>query len=141
MANRLRFFMTADDEQAFLRFLRRFELEVYPVRVPAQWKTFIAGEETWPLLPEDGAYLAAAQIGPVLVDRIKRGPDKGAWRVDEVRSPVIYFERSRTNPEGELTSGQLWAELNWTPQTGRRRAAPDRFRSVVLQIEDELRRR
>lgn len=141
MANRLRFFMTAEDEQAFLRSLRRFELEVYPARVPPAWKVFIAGAETWIQMPEEAAYLAASQIGPVLVDRIKRGPDKGAWRVDEVRSPVIYFERSRINSEGELTSGELWAELNWTPQTGRRRAAPDRFRSMVLEIEEELRRR
>ncbi len=120
MANRLRFFMTVEDEQAFLRFLRRLQLEVYPIRVPPDWKTFLAGEETWSMLPDEAAYLAAAEIGPVLVDRIKRGPDKGWLRVDEVRSPVIYFERSRTNSEGDLTSGQLWAELNWTPQTGRR---------------------
>ena len=91
------------------------------------------------MLPEEAAYLAAAEIGPVLVDRIKRGPDKGWLRVDEVRSPVIYFERSRTNSEGDLTSGQLWAELNWTPQTGRRHTAPDRFRSLVLEVEAELR--
>lgn len=141
MANRLRFFMTVKDEQAFVRFLRRFELEVYPIRVPPSWKAFVAGEETWSLLPEEAAYLSAAQIGPVAVDRIKRGPDKGYWRIDEVRSPVIYFQRSGTNSAGELTSGELWAELNWTPQTGRRRAAPDSFRSLVLAVEGELRRR
>lgn len=141
MADRLRFFMAVEDERAFLRFVRRFELEVYPVRIPPQWTTFVAGEEAWDSFPEDAAYLAASKLGPVLVDKLKRGPDKGWWRVDEVRSPVIHFERSRTNDAGELLSGQLWAELNWTPETGRTRTAPDRFRSLVLEVEGELRRK
>jgi hypothetical protein len=71
---------------------------------------------------------------------VKRGPDKGSWRVDEVRSPVIYFERSRINDQGELASGCLWAGLEWTPQTGRRYAAPDRFRSLFQEVEHHLRK-
>ncbi len=141
MASNIRYFMTDEDELAFLRFLRRFRFEVYPVRVPPDWKTFEVGEETRDRLPEDALYLAAADSGPVRVDKIKRGPDKGAWRVDEVRSPVIYLERCRRNEAGELLSGELWTQLDWTPETGRRYAAPDRFRTSFLQIERELRRR
>ncbi len=139
MAINIRFFMTEQDELAFLRLLGRFRLEVYPVRVSPDWKTFYASEETRDRLPEDAAYLAAADLGPVRVDKVKRGPDKGSWRVDEVRSPVIFFERSKRNEEGELMSGQLWTQLDWTPQTGRRYAAPDRFRTLFLEIERRAR--
>ncbi len=136
MANSLRFFMSPEDELAFLRFLGRFQLEVYPIRVPPDWTPFRANEQCQAQLPEEAAYLAASEIGNVLVDRVKRGPDKGSWRVDEVRSPVIFFERSRRNEENELVSGKLWAELEITPQTGRRDAGPDKFRRLYLEIED-----
>ena len=135
MANLLRFFMTPEDEVAFFRMLERFELEVYPRRVPPDWKPFRATADAVPRLPAEEAYLAASAIGPVEVDRVKRGPDKGHWRVDEVRSPVIYFGRSQTNEDGELVGGSLWAELEVTPQTGRRNAAPDRFRQLFNEIE------
>ena len=135
MATIFHFFLAPDDERAFLRFLERFELEAYPIRIPPDWQAFGVGEATLNALPPDALYLAASQIGPVQVDRIKRGPDKGSWRVDEVRSPVIYFERSRPGEEGELLSGKLWAELDVTPQTGRRSAAPERFRRLVLEVE------
>lgn len=140
MANVLRFFMAPDDEVAFFRNVARFELEVYPVRVPPQWKPFLASEKTVEQIPEDECYLAASQIGDVLVDKVKRGKDKGAWRVDEVRSPVIYFERSRRNDEGELVSGKMWAELDITPQTGRRDAAPDKFRVLFTEIHEWLKK-
>lgn len=136
MANVLPFFMTSDDEVAFFRYLERFVLEVYPRRVPPDWKPFRATAENLPRLPDEEAYLAATELGPVLVDKVKRGPDKGAWRVDEVRSPVIFFERSRLNEEGELLSGKLWGELDITPQTGRKDAAPDRFRRLYLEIDE-----
>lgn len=126
--------MVHEDEAAFLRFVERFHLEVYPRRVPEGWAPFIAAPQALERLPEE-AYLAASEIGPVLVDRVKRGPDKGAWRVDEVRSPVLFFERSRRTKEGALLPGQLWAELEVTQQTGRRTGTPDRFRALVLEVE------
>jgi hypothetical protein len=140
MAESIRFLMAPEDETAFVRFLARYRLEVYPVRIPPNWKTFLASDQTLPEFPTDAAYLAATEVAPILVDRLKRGPDKGSWRVDEVRSPVIYFERSRLDEEGALLSGKLWAELQITPQTGRRSAAPDRFRQLFLEIEGWLKR-
>lgn len=140
MANLVQFFMTPEDEVAFFRFLERFHLELYPVRIPPDWKPPRVSEATVSALPEDAAYLAATELGAVLVDKVKRGKDKGAWRVDEVRSPVIYFERSRLNEEGELLSGKLWAELDITPQTGRVTVAPDRFRLLFKEVEEFLRK-
>jgi hypothetical protein len=136
MANLLQFFMAPDDEVAFFRYLGRHYLEVYPVRVPPEWQPFRADEHAVPKLPEDDLYLVASQIGPALVDKVKRGKDKGSWRIDEVRSPVVFFERSRLNEDGELLSGKMWAELEITAQTGRRDAAPDKFRRLYLEIEE-----
>lgn len=128
--------MTPEDEVSFLRAIERHRMEVYPRRVPEDWKTFIARAEEHARLPPEDFYLAAAELGPVEVDRVKRGPDKGYWRVDEVNSPVIFFQRSVVNEDGELVAGRLWAELDITPQTGRRDAGPDRFRRLYLEIEE-----
>jgi hypothetical protein len=140
MANILQFFMLPEDELAFLRILERYVLEVYPRRVPPGWKPFRAGPKAQELLPEEDLYLVASDIGPAIVDKVKRGPDKGAWRIDEVRSPVIHFERSRLNEDGELLSGKLWGELDITAQTGRKDAAPDRFRTLFLEIEEAIKK-
>lgn len=140
MASQLQFFMSPDDEVAFFRFLERFELEVYPRRVPPDWKAFRANQANVPQLPEEDLYMVAVAVGPAIVDKVKRGPDKGFWRIDEVRSPVIFLERSRTNEEGELLSGQMWAELEITPQTGRRDAAPDRFRRLFMEVEEHFKK-
>lgn len=135
MANQLRFFMTPEDEVAFLRYLERHVLKVYPRRVPPDWKEFRATAAAHAQLPEEDLYLAATDIGPVTVDKLKRGPDKGHWRVQEVGSPVIFWERSIRNEDDELLSGQLWSELDVTQQTGRRNPAPDRLRSLFMDIE------
>lgn len=140
MANLIRTFLAPDDELALFRFLEKYKLEVYPRRIPPDWKPFLAGPDTIAQLPEEDLYLAAAELGPVEVDAIKRGPDKGFWYVDAVRSPVIFFERSRKNEEGELVSGEIWAELEVTAQTGRRDAAPDKFRRMYLEIEEYLKK-
>jgi hypothetical protein len=140
VANQIQLFMNADDEKAFLRYLERFVLEVYPRRVPPDWQAFRARADAHERLPDEELYLVATGIGPATVDKVKRGPDKGHWRVDEVRSPVIFWHRSRVNDEGELLSAQLWAELDITQQTGRKGAMPDTFRVMFVEIEDWLRK-
>ena len=139
MANVLQPLLDAEDERAFLRFLAQTPWEVYPRRVPPGWKPFLATPETLERLPTE-LYLAAADLGPVLVDKVKRGPDRGHWRVDEVRSPVVFWERSQLDEDGALVAGQLWAELEVTPQTGRRDAAPDRFRRRFVELEAWLKK-
>ncbi len=139
MAHQLATFMVREDELALLRLFERWVLEVYPRRIPPDWQPFRARASELDRLPLE-LYLVASEIAPAQVDRIKRGPDKGHWRVDEVRSPVIFWERSTKNDAGELLSGQLWAELDVTPQTGRRTAAPDRFRTLYLEIQEWVRK-
>lgn len=134
MAHQLFTFMLPEDEVAFVRMLERSVFEVYPRRVPPDWTTFRLTHEVMAQLPEREVYLVASDLGPAHVDTIKRGPDKGFWRVDEVRSPVLFWERSARNDDDELLSGQLWAELDVTEQTGRKNAAPAAFRARVLEL-------
>ena len=138
MANQLKVFINPEDERGLLQFLERFVLEVYPRRVPPDWVSFRARPAEHERLPDDELYFVATEIGPAVVDKVKRGPDKGHWRIDEVRSPVIFWQRSRLNEDGELLSGQLWAELDITEQTGRKNAAPDRFRGLFRELEEWL---
>jgi hypothetical protein len=140
VANQLKVFMNREDEKALLQWLERFVLEVYPRRVPPDWKAFRARAAELERLPEDEVYFVASEIGPALVDQVKRGPDKGFWRIDEVKSPVIFWQRSVLNDDGELLSGQLWAELDVTAQTGRRDVAPERFRVLYLELEEHVRK-
>ena len=127
--------MNPEDERAFLRYCEGLALEVYPLRVPPDWKTFNATAESQDRLPEEEAYLVASKIGPALVDPIKRGPDKGLWRIDEVLSPVVFYKRSRSDEAGALRAGSIWAEIEVTPETGRKRAAPEKFRQLVVEME------
>jgi hypothetical protein len=139
MANVIKPLLDTEDELAFLRFLAQTPYAVYPRRVPPGWTPFTATPDARDRLPPE-LYLAAVDLGPVLVDKVKRGPDRGHWRVDEVRSPVMFWERSQLDEEGALVAGQLWAELDVTPQTGRRDAAPDRFRRRFVEVESWLKK-
>ena len=140
MANVLRPLLDAEDERAFLRFLAQTPYEVYPRRVPPDWKPFIAAPETRDRLPPE-LYLAAADLGPVLVDRVKRGPDKGALagRRGALTGRVLGALTARRG-RSAWSSGELWAELDVTPQTGRRDAAPDRFRRRFADLEGWLKK-
>lgn len=140
MATQLLLFMGKEDELAFLRFLERYPLEVYPRRVPPHWKTFSATEAHFDKLPAEDMYFVSTDIGPALVDKLKRGKDKGLLRIDEVQSPVFFWERCLTNEDGELLSGQLWGELEITQQTGRRNPAPDRLRNRFLEIDQWIKK-
>ena len=45
--------MEGPDEEAFFRFLSQYNFEVYPRRVPPDWKPFRANEEAVGKLPDD----------------------------------------------------------------------------------------
>ncbi len=140
MAHQTLIFMLREDELQFSAQLERHHFEVYPRRVPPDWVPFKFSKDRFEDLPEEEMYLVASDIGPAIVDKLKRGKDKGHWRVDEVQSPVIFWQRSRMNDEGELVNGQLWSELDVTPQTGRRTAAPEKLRARFLEIDGWLKK-
>src|SRR5919197_5667353 len=114
MAATLHYFMLPEDERALFRVLARHELTVYPEFVPPGYAPPAADEDVLPSLDAAAYYLAAERLGPVIAHPVKRGPDKGLLVIEEVPSPVIHYERSLPNEEGELVGGRLWAELDVT---------------------------
>ena len=140
MANVLRPLLDAEDERAFLRFLAQTPYEVYPRRVPPDWKPFLAAPET---------------LRPASARALPRGgrPRSGAGGPGEARAGQGALAGRRGALTGRLlgalaarrgrallVSGELWAELDVTPQTGRRDAAPDRFRRRFAELEDWLKK-
>src|SRR5512138_3674342 len=114
MAATLRYFMLPEDERAFFRALARHEITLYPEIVPPDWVAPRASDEVVPSLDHDAYYLAVERLAPVIVHTVKRGPDKGSLKIEEVPSPVFHYERSLRNEDGELVGGRLWAELDVT---------------------------
>ena len=109
-----------------------------PLRFVAEWQRGWFGHPFSPWAHAPLAKQLAASNDLFL--RITQRYEKPAWRIDEVRSPVIFLERSRRNEEGELLNGKMWAELEVTSQTGRRDAAPDRFRRLYLEVEEYIKK-
>jgi hypothetical protein len=114
MAATLRYFMLPEDERALFRVLARHGLTVYPELVPPGYVAPVASDEALGALGASAYYLAAERLGPVIVHPVKRGPDKGLLVIEEIPSPVMHYERSLPNEQGELVGGRLWAELDVT---------------------------
>src|SRR5712672_3921857 len=100
MALQIPFFMAPEDERDVLRRLSRLQLELWPEVTDPQHRAPLCGPETE--LVDPAYYLAA---GDVIGYPLKRGPDRGRWKIDEVASPVIYLARSLPDEDGELRSG------------------------------------
>ena len=142
MANVIRFFMGPEDERSFLRDVAPLGLELYPEIVPPDWKPPKVDEKLAGQLEEAAYYLGAPEIGPITVDKVKRGPNKGKWMIFEVVSPVIHYERSIVDPEdGTLRPGRLWAELEVSGDTQRRVQKASSFAHLFRQVTDIVARR
>ncbi|MCL2178452.1 MAG: hypothetical protein FWC28_06185 [Proteobacteria bacterium] len=139
MAHQLLLFMLPEDERAFVHMLEPYALEAFPRRIPEGYEAVKVCPPHFESLPPEALYLALPTAAPVLFDKIKRGPDKGKLRINEMVSPVIFWERCLQTPEA-LFCGQLWAELEVRPETGRRKAAPDIFRTLYLEVESRIKK-
>ena len=138
MAASIEFVFSAEDERAFFQFLSKFELTVYPDRIPDDWAPFLATAQNASRLDGEGYYLAAENIGPILVRAVKRGKDRGTREIDESSSPVLHYERSVFDEKGELRSGKLWSGLEITGDVSRTTPYPDQFRRVWLAMYEHL---
>ena len=127
MASTLSFFMTAEDEEAFLRALEARGLEAYPETFAAAYEPFVASGENASLFVEEAYYLHVPTAGELVGRQLRRGPRSGMLEVDEVRSPVIYYARS-LEEDGELRSGRVWSELETMGDKTRRQ-----FKSTLLR--------
>ena len=134
MAATLDFFMLPADELSLFRLLARHEITLYPELVPPGWKAPRADDAAVATLDLPAYYLAFEKLGPVVVHPIKRGPDKGLLKIEEVPSPVFHYERSVRNDAGELVGGRLWAELVVTGATDDVRGKPRALTFVFDEI-------
>jgi hypothetical protein len=136
LALQIRFFMVEDDERDLLRRLERLQLELWPVLSDPGYRPPLVDAS---LMLEEPAYYFAA--GDVAGYPIKRGPDRGRWKIDEVASPVIYLSRSLLDEDGELRSGYLWAETETAGDNSRMGGKPARFVKAVREIQELIKSR
>jgi hypothetical protein len=136
LALQLRFFMSPEDERDLVRRLAPLQLELWPVLSDPGFHAPLVGEET---RFEDAGYYFAA--GDVIGYPIKRGPDRGRWKIDEVASPVIFFARSLPDEDGELRSGYFWAETESAGDNARTGGKPVRFLKAVKEITELVKSR
>ncbi len=128
--------MSPDDERELLRRLAHMQLEFWPVLSDPGYRASPVDEST--VLDEPSCYFAA---GDVIGYPIKRGPERGRWKIDEVASPVIYFSRSIPDEDGELRSGYFWAETETAGDNSRSGGKPARFLKVVREIQELIKSR
>src|SRR5712692_6225847 len=86
MALQVPFFMAPEDERDVLRRLSGLRLELWPELTEPQHRPPLCGEDTQ--LVDPAYYLAA---GDVIAYPLKRGQNRGRWKIDEVKS---RFRRS-----------------------------------------------
>ena len=140
MASTLLFFMTGEDEVAFLRALEPLQLEVYPEVAEKSYRPFQASAANASKLVDEAYYLALPQFGELVMREIRKGPHKGMLELDEVRSPVIHYERSLVDERGELRSGKLWAELEIAGDRQKLMTKPDLLRSVFDRLRGHFKK-
>lgn len=140
MANTLFFFMTDEDEVAFFRALEPLAIEVYPEVCEKGYRPFQATAANVSLLTDEAYYLALPQFGELVSREIRKGPHRGMLELDEIRSPVIHYERSRLDEDGELRSGKLWAELEVVGDRQKLMKKPDLLKGVFDRLRGYLKK-
>jgi hypothetical protein len=136
LALQIPFFMAPDDERDLLRRLSQMQLELWPVLSDPGYRPPLVDETL--VLEDPGYYLAA---GDVTGYPIKKGPDRGRWKIDEVASPVIFLSRSLPDEDGELRSGYLWAETETSGDNSRTGGKPVRFTKAVRELQELIKAR
>jgi hypothetical protein len=139
MADVVTFFLGPEDEVALFRRLAPFELTVYPELLDPDAPTLAADGDAPAKLTLPAYYLAAEKLGPVEIYPIKRGPNRGAFAIDEIRSPVIHYERSLLE-DNELVAGRLWAELVVSQNTEANLGKSEGFRQLFGRVREQIKR-
>lgn len=141
MASTISYFFLPEDELAFLRALEPHRLEVFPEVFDGKYRPFVAGAETAAQVTADAYYLALTAAGEPVGRQIRRGPHAGLLEIDEIASPVLHYERSLFDADGELRSGRIWTELEVVGDRQKRLAKPDLMRSVFEDIRGWFKKR
>lgn len=138
MALQINVFLTPDDERELFRKLERLELDLWPALSEPGHEPLRVDAAAAATLSEPSYYLAA---GDVEGYSLKRGKDKGRWKIDEVASPVIFFARSIPDEDGELRSGYFWAETETAGDNSRMGGKPQRFMKAVQELHEFIKTR
>ena len=136
MALQIPFFMAPDDERDVLRRLAHLQLELWPEMTDPRHRAPLCDADT--ALVDPAYYLAA---GDVLAYPIKKGQHRGRWKIDEVKSPVVYFARSLLDDEGQLRSGYFWAETEASGDNSRIGGKSGRFLHAVRDLQQTIKSR
>ena len=128
--------MSADDERELLRRLEPMRLELWPVFSDPGFSAPLVSAACELV---DPAYYFAA--GDITGYPIKKGKERGKWKIDEVASPVIYFSRSLPDEAGELRSGYFWAETEASGDNARTGGKPVVFLRAVRELHEMIKSR
>ncbi len=128
--------MSAQDERELLRRLEPLRLELWPTLSDPGYAAPLVSAGTE--LVEGAYYLAA---GDVTGYPVKKGKERGRWKIDEVVSPVIFFSRSIPDEQGELRSGYFWAETEAAGDNARTGGKPFAFLRAVRELQEIVRSR
>lgn len=139
VADVVSFFLGPDDEVAFFRHLEPLRLTLYPELFDPNTPPLLVNATTAKALEASSYYLAAEDVGPVEVYPVKRGPNRGLFAIDEVRSPVIHYERS-LRLDDALVAGRVWAELVVSQNTEANVGKSEAFRQLFVKVRDQLKR-
>ncbi|GAC1539122.1 MAG: hypothetical protein NVS2B9_06010 [Myxococcales bacterium] len=138
MAIQTHFFMSAEDErELFLKFANR-DIELYPELTPRGVAPVPLEAAAAAALEGPGYYFALCDVSGYA---IKRGHNRGMWKIDEVSSPVIYFARSLLDEDGMLRSGYFWCELMAAGDNSRMGGKPDALRRLINDLQAHVKAR
>ena len=140
MANTLFFFMTDEDEVAFFRSLEPLAIVVYPEVSEKGYEPFPASAANASRLTEEAYYLAMPQFGEMVSREVRKGPHKGMMELDEITSPVIHYQRSLVDEDGQLRSGKIWAELDVVGDRQKLMKKPDLLRGVFDRLRTHFKK-
>ena len=141
MAATLFFFMTPEDERAFLRQIEPRAFEAYPEIFDPSFEPIAVNADCQPQLIESAYYLHLPLAGDAVARTLRRGKNTGMLEIDEVASAVFHYERSLIDEAGELRSGRLWAELVAVGDKAKRERKPDLLHVVFEEVRAHFKRR
>ena len=128
--------MSEEDERDLFRRLEPLRLELWPVFSEPGFSPPLVSAATE--LADPAYYLAA---GDITGYPIKKGRERGKWKIDEVISPVIYFSRSVRDEDGHLRSGYFWAETEAAGDNARTGGKPVAFLRAVRELQELIKSR
>lgn len=141
MASTIRFILAPEDEKELFEMLSRYEMTLYPERIPPGYVAPKVEPACLEGLEVESCYLAAENLGPLHLHVVKRGKAAGTSEIDESQSPVIHYERCVIDDEGALRAGRMWMWLDIGGDARRNPAFPDALRNVWLKVRDFIQSR